>query len=199
MFGFWNHHDPKFTITLSLSHLQSFASLFSQMSGVRSSKIFTQSQTIKCLPPGEPVNLGNWVEGLLGVVHCSSYTPGLVCQKINKKTIKINNNFDWSVCEIINLLHPHCSSSSPSPSSSTSSSSSSSPITLEREHLNPLNPPFLVLICKIVKSINNKYHDTDHTVDVLDLGRLREKGWWLRKFAVSTRLSTSAQQLFLYF
>ena len=67
-----------------------------------------------------------------------------------KQTRKKTKMYVWSVWKIGNLLHLHCSSSSsPSPSSSPSSSSSSSPITLEREHLNPLNPPFLVLFCKL--------------------------------------------------
>ena len=65
------------------------------------------------------------------------------------------------------------------------------------------------ILCEIIMIINHQNgddddenddhdHDHDHLHQGVDLGRLREKGWWLRKFAVSTRLSTSGQQWFLY-
>ena len=99
------------------------------------------------ISPGESVNLRNWIKRLLGIVHGSGNTP--------KSSIRNGSTYppsppkkDQSNWKNGDLLHLHSSSSSTSPSSS-SSSSSSSPMTLEREHLNPLNPPFLVLFCKL--------------------------------------------------
>ena len=103
-------------------------------------------------PPGQPVDVRDRVQRLLRVVHGPSDAPGFLLHKIKIGNVRENliEIFDQPICGVRHLLHRHSSSSSSTSPSSTSSSSSSSsrPITLDREHLNPLYPPFFVLYVK---------------------------------------------------